>query len=476
MSLRRIIPQSLDFERFVACLFLMTVMLAACLMPAQSDTWWHLRTGEEMWRSGQVMLRDDFTHSVTGVYWPNHEWLSQLLFYSAYAVGGLPLLTAICATAVALAWLAVERLTPGPWVSRIVLLGAGATITSPSWSLRPQVFSIALLGVTVWIVVRRRWLWTLPPVFLLWANLHGGVSYGIIVLAASVIAALLVRRDQFPRLLLVAVICCLCTIVTPLGASLWREIPSSLQRLHLYGVLEWQPPTFSLSDAPFWCAAALSVVLFVINRSRLPRQSWEFAVLAATATLFFATATQTRRNVPPFIFCTVPLLGVLTAASKEGRTPRRRTQRPDLNALVLATAATAGVVVVAAAWRAPAARLGWKPVSPALRSAILACPERLYNRYDDGGYLIWFVPEKKVFMDSRQDPFPIELVQRHIALERSGDYQELFNQYQVHCALTAKESALARHLASDGWTSTSGDGSWIVFRDVRNSAERVLTP
>src|SRR3954466_10304970 len=126
----------LTFEQLATALFFVVVTLAACVMPAQTDTWWQLRTGEEMWRSHSVMLRDAFSHTVAGGYWPNHEWLAQVLFYAAYKTGGLPMLTALCAAAITVCWAVVARLTPASRGVRLVLLGAGAVMTSPAWSLR----------------------------------------------------------------------------------------------------------------------------------------------------------------------------------------------------------------------------------------------------------------------------------------------------------------------------------------------------
>ena len=98
-------------------------------------------------------------------------------------------------------------------------------MTSPAWSLRPQVFSLALVAITLWIIVDRRRLWTLAPVFVVWANLHGGVSLGVVLLAAAVVSTLIVRPAQFRRMAIVARRRCCCTAATPLGFSLWAEVP-----------------------------------------------------------------------------------------------------------------------------------------------------------------------------------------------------------------------------------------------------------
>src|SRR5262249_12266935 len=131
----------LTFEDLCGALLFVVVATTACLIPAQSDTWWQLRTGLEIWRHG-VDLHDHFSHTVDGSYWPNHEWLSQAIFYAFYRVGGLPLLTAACAAAITGAWAIVWRLAPygslrRPVVGAIALLGS-----STGWTLRPQVLTL----------------------------------------------------------------------------------------------------------------------------------------------------------------------------------------------------------------------------------------------------------------------------------------------------------------------------------------------
>ena len=116
-------------------------------------------------------------------------------------------------------------------------------------------------------------------------------------------------------------------------------------------------------------------------------------------------ALGTRRNIPPFALSAVPLLGTLLKR-QEAAAPQSAPERPRFNAVVLATAVLLGAFGVGAAWRTPLPPLGWNPVGDDLRRALTDCPGRLYNRYDDGGYVIWFAKDKKVFIDSRQDPFP----------------------------------------------------------------------
>jgi hypothetical protein len=453
----------LTSERFAAVLLFLTLALVACLMPAQSDTWWQLRAGEEMWRSGRIMLRDEFTHTVAGQYWPNHEWLTQLLFYGIFTMGGLPLLTAFCAAAVLAAWLLVLNLTQGPAVQRLMLVGGGAAFSTAGWSLRPQVLTLALFAATLWLLVRRRFLWVLPPLFLLWANLHGAVATGGVLVVAAVVASILFAKELRAKTIGLAAACLVATAVTPLGVSLWIEIPGSLNRLQSYNVIEWRAPGLSPADAPFWIMAAGLVTLMVLKRKHL--RSYEPATLALASSLFLLLALRSARNFPLLLLCAVPTAGLLLQSRSPTRPalePRRRTS-PVVYGVVLIVCAVAEGLFIASAWRTPLPRLGWNPVGQQMKAAIAACDGNLYNRYDEGGYIIWFLRDRKVFIDSRQDPFPEDLVLEQLRVEETGDYVALFRRHAIACALTPEGSRLAARLRNDRWHEEPAGAGWRVY-------------
>ena len=60
----------------------------ACMLPVQSDTFYHLRSGREMWETGRLLTREVFSHTAFGEPLPNHWWLSQLIFFGLHALGG----------------------------------------------------------------------------------------------------------------------------------------------------------------------------------------------------------------------------------------------------------------------------------------------------------------------------------------------------------------------------------------------------
>jgi hypothetical protein len=496
----------LTFERLSTALFFVGVAGAACFMPAQSDTWWHLRAGEEIWRSRTVALRDTFSHTAYGAYWPDHEWLTQVLFYGLYRAGGLKLLTAVMAGAATVTWIIVWRLTPGGYRLRLLLLCLALTSSSIAWSIRPQVLTLLCLASTAFLLHRRRLRW-LPLLFLVWANLHGAVLLGLVVLAAATAGTALTDRREAASLLGTLLLCCAATSVTPLGPSFWTEMVLSLGRIDQYQIQEWRRP--QLSDPaflPFWPLALGLFVLVVLQRpwrdSRLLRSPVVCGALAILPLAFMA-----GRNVPPLMLLAVPAVATLLTAiavGPDGAPARRwsglkalphatfsigqptpavsigqpaavRAERPVLNAAVLATAVLIALGSVSYAWARETDRLGWSPLPDAAIAAVASCPERLYNRYGDGGYLIWFVRSHKVFLDGRQDPYPSTLIEEQIRVETSGNYEETFRRFGVRCAFVLSDSIVARRLSAAGWRTTYQDEMWGVFvtrTDALDQSER----
>ena len=163
------------FDRLAAFLLFLAIFGAACLMPAQSDTYWQLRAGAITVATGQVQLTDTLTHTVSGGYWPNHEWSAEVAFYLLHRLGGFPLLTFALALLVVGAWAQTWRLMRGTTMLRVVIGAVMATSSARLWSLRPQVISVFLLASAVTLLVTRRELW-LIPLFAVWTRTCTGAS------------------------------------------------------------------------------------------------------------------------------------------------------------------------------------------------------------------------------------------------------------------------------------------------------------
>jgi hypothetical protein len=462
------------YDRLMATLLFLAISLAALLMPAQSDTWWQLRAGRDMWLTRHILLRDTFSHTVYGAFWPNHEWLSQVLFYGLYAAGGIAFVTIMSAAAVTAAWLLVWRLTPGSTRSRFLLTSLAVVSASTIWSPRPQVLSFLLLALTMWLLCHRRYAW-LPIVFLLWANLHGAVVMGVLVLAAALVAAAVENRRRVPGLAFAIVGCLVATLATPLGLTFWTEIPRSLARIRQLGIQEWDPPRLATpSLIPFWLMAVVLVGLMVARGRELSRDVEAcrrgYLTICACALGLLPLAFMAQRNVPTFLLLAVPAIAALiTSGTSRSATgvppPVGASDRPRLNGAITAVAGVLVSGVVVYAYATPLDHLRWTPLPEASLAALRTCRGNLYNRYDEGGYLIWFAPEHKVFLDGRQDPYPVDLIKEQVRVESSGDFESLFQRYDIHCAYVPADSLVSGRLSRAGWSTLFRDARWAVLAD-----------
>jgi hypothetical protein len=452
----------MTFNRFATTLLFIAIAMAACLMPAQNDTFWQLRAGHYVWATGHLLYRDLFSHTAFGAYWPNHEWLTQVTFYAAYRAAGLAGVTALCATAVVGGWALTWRTMRGSHAVRAALMALALPAAATLWSLRPQALSLGFTGLVVWLVATRRW-WWVPPVVAVWANFHGGALLGVVLLAGATAGAVAFDRRDLPAAAATGVAAAGAACLTPLGFHWWPEMVVSLMRIRALGISEWQPASpLHLADLPFWIVAGGLVTLSWRSRRAIGRDA---ALVGGMALATLPLAISAGRNISPFLMAALPAVTLLLPDAIAEWSPalaRRPPRRAHTAAALAGAAVAAGVVAVA--WSGPADRLGWVPLPPAVVAAVDRCPANLYNRYDDGGYFIWFTPGQRVFLDGRQDPYPVELIRAHRADELRGLSAVELARWDIGCAALPTWSATAAQLAhAPGWREAARAGRWVVL-------------
>ena len=465
--------RGLSFERMVVGLLFAALVCTACLMPAQSDTYWHLRAGEDIWRTGHLPLVDTYSYTAAGRFWPDHEWLWQAASFGLHRVGGFPLLLLAGAAVVIAACAGVYRLMVGPAMMRFWLMVVALPLSSSVWALRPQIVSLALLVLLLTLVVHERYRW-LPPLFVLWANVHGAVALGGVVLGAVTVVALVRARHADPdarrrarALALATPLCAAATLVTPLGLRLWAFILESPARSRQVQINEWMPsyPTAPLEIA-FW-VIALAFVVLLVKRWRALR-SWPDIALVAAAVALLPLAARAGRNIAPFILVVVPagsrLLGADFRLGRAAKAAPPSADRPALNLVIFLTFVVVGAAAVGTAWATSLPRLGWRPVSAGALAAVRGCPGPLFNQYNEGGFLIWLARDKPVFLDSRQDPYPPELVLEAQTIETTGAFEPTFARLGITCAFLPSKALLLPRLRAAGWRTLFSDASWDVLR------------
>jgi len=446
-----------DFPLFGRRLIVTIVTVgASCTSSTQGDTWWALRAGDEIVRRHSISLTDRYSYTAYGAPWPDHEWLWQAAIAVLHGIGGLPLVTLFVGL-LAGAALAVSVSGRARRTDLAVLLLAIPGVMG-AWAVRPQVLSMLLFAIMLWLLRTRRWWWAVP-LMLLWANAHGGVVFGGVALGAGCVAALVERRHLAP-LLAVTALGALATLCTPLGIGLWHYVLTSGSRPFEQRITEWQPPYRHLSiyTLVFWTWLAAICVLVLVRRRRL--RTWPGKLGLATTLATLPLALDASRNMVMFVLAALPLAVHLL---RNEDAPRRGDDGVPLARPTLAVAAALGALVTAAVYVADPPALGWQPMSRQIAAAIRACPGHVYTSYDSGAYLIWFTPSVPVFVDNRQDPYSERILDLSV-LDEHSDYRPTFARYDVRCAalLTSGRSG-ASVLEHAGWRTAAKDPTWVVL-------------
>jgi len=429
----------------------------ALLTPAQNDTFWHLRSGQYMWETKSLLTSESFSHTSYGRVVGDQWWLSQLVFYAAYQVGGAFLLTVLAGgCALGASWLSY-RLVRGPLEIRVATLGFLAFATVAEWAVRPQVISLLFIAIGAYLIERDRISW-LPALCVVWANVHAMVVLGVALSVACVLEAAIWSRRFLARDVLVGLGCVIAPMLSPLGLHYW---PYLLATVGTSRELRLQEYRLSLDAAsiPFWCAVALLILLAARRWRTLREHPRQDRILLVSAAILAVAAATAVRNVAFFAVIATPVLARLWA-----RNPRPERVRPaGPGGYILVTlAALAAAAVVAVKWQ-NVASLGWEPLSDRTITAIRACPDPMFNHFEDGGYLMWALPGKRVFVDSRVDSYPLEFLQRSRTADLFGEYRSLFRDYSIACAVVRTGSPLDANLRKDDMRVTYGDSSRTVF-------------
>jgi hypothetical protein len=418
----------------VALAVLLTFFI--CLIPiAVTDFWWQAKTGELIVRNGAIPTRDPFSWTSAGQPWLVHEWLTEVFFYLALArmpdwvllfyKSGLAAL--VCALVLVRGWARSGSLVLGIGAAMVA-----AYVLRNYADLRPQMVTFVLLAGMLLALDEyregrlKKLPWVLPFVFALWANLHGGVIVGLILITLWVVGDALgmwLFRQQvpgLPRLGLAVAASFLAVALNPNGFHVYAYPFQVLGHPKVMDyITEWFSPSLhNATMRPFFLLLLSTFGLLALVRGG--RRVGELLVLLAMA---FA-ALQAQRNTAPFAVAAAPAAAAAVGLLWKEAAPLAPLREITREALVQ----LAGAVVLAGAllgltyyhlprdanrrllapghWYAWGIKLHEFPVQATQLMKEGMWPGRIYNDYVWGGYLIWHLyPRQRVFIDGRAEVY-----------------------------------------------------------------------
>ncbi|HMH60126.1 MAG TPA: hypothetical protein VK561_02380, partial [Bradyrhizobium sp.] len=221
------------------------------------DTMWQITVGQWISDHRAVPETDVYSFTMHGQPWISTQWLAQVLYAKAYAISGWSGPVVLAATAIAatfgmFARILNRRLSES---TTLVFIAAALALTVPHLLARPHVLALPVMVAWVGGLIAAAdrqgapSFWLLP-LMALWANLHGGFVFGLVLIAPIALDAVLnadvkLRKALALRWAAFAVAALVLSCCTPYG---WNSLLASQKILALGAalplIMEWKSADF----------------------------------------------------------------------------------------------------------------------------------------------------------------------------------------------------------------------------------------
>ncbi len=488
---------------FATGLFLALLAVGRDRMMRDPGTLWHTVVGEDILTSGHITDTDRFSFTFGGKTWLAQQWLGECIMALVHRAAGLDGLLLMACAILALTYAAVAaRLNrsglPAFHAIFITLLVIAAS--SHHFMPRPHLATIAFTGLTFAILVdveagraTVRRLWLLPLIIAIWTNIHGGALGGVAMIAMACggwIALALIGRRPAPAspvtLVLITILSAAATLANPFGPrlpKLWIDL-MSMKSLPLI-MVEHAPlqPTAPEGIMILVLGLGYAVACFKVRRAGL-RVTWLIPLVwfilglsrIRHGPLFAITAAIALADILPMVFSKGVSLSRGMAAAVGGHVASRaRTPRspwllvPILTIVAIFTLQSLRIELplIGSNWARLSAE-NWPVAATEVLREELKSPTangRVFNALNFGGYLIYKLPDAKIYIDDRCELYGESGLSDYLNLMRNpARFDEVARQYDIRAAIIRSKSRLADHLVkSPEWTERHRDDLAAAF-------------
>lgn len=398
----------------------LAVFLFSIYLPSDPDLGWHLKYGEHFFKFGEILRENVYSTMMPNYPWTNHSWASDLLIYLSYNWLGFIGVSLLGGSIVTLTFFVLSKsFKLSLWNKSIIfplLLLFVSNVNAVSF--RSQMMSYFFTSVLIYILTKyqenpKNLLFAIP-LFLVWANFHGGFIVGLIILFGFLgITKLMEFKNNFkisaivPAVKLEAIAVAgvlIVTLINPFGYGVYLESLNHFGNPWLKYVSEWA--AFENMSQQWWKLILFVnlylfsiVILFMTGRIK---KIFPFAVLVL---LFMALAFNERRYAWSMYYLSVPIFLELSEYIKPSSKSVQKT-----GALLISTA----FLITAFYFKGYLGtyfNMNWDKFclnssNACSRGAINFIAKNdlttnLSTPYSWGGWMIWNYPEIKPSIDGR---------------------------------------------------------------------------
>lgn len=508
----KFLPSMTDFAFLMPIAFLFWRMEGLKTLLSDGDTGWHIRTGEWILAHHAVPTHDLFSYSKPNGAWFAWEWLTDVIWATLNAHGGLATVACFALLLLAITFVLLFRLVRRK-SNAFVAIGVtmlAATASSVHWLARPHLFTLLFLvlfyGALEHVRDGRKTIWgipylaILPPATVVWTNLHGGFFVGVLMIGTYGVAELLqllllpATGDRGPALRRARAY--VLTSLACLGASLLNPYT---WRLHVH-IFQYVVDPYSAQHIMEFLSVSFHHPLAIFFEAML--------LLATLAGFWFASegsftqpllllmwahaALLSTRNIPIFMLLAAPpaaealqaWLERLPAMHVAGWVKKLASRFNNVAAEMSETdsigrwhpVSVLAMLMIAALLYAPHPPERFRPEfnpksfpAAAIDTLRHDPGARIFTSDQWGDYLIYrLYPKTKVFMDGRSDFYGDDFNKKYLdVLDVNYGWDKTLDKFGVNTILMPPGSPLAGVLKESArWRVVYDDGTAVVFRSA----------
>ena len=504
-----VLPSFADLFFVVLIGMLVFSPMSAALL-RDSDTGWHIRSGEQILLTHAVPRTDPFSYTKQGEPWYAWEWMYDVVIAAIHHVSGLNGVVLFTAVVISSTFALLFR---------FILRRSGNLVVAGALTLlaiaAAQVHMLARPHVLSWLLTllwvenlcrfedgeRAALLW-LPPLMLLWVNLHAGFVLGLGLLGVFAIGCMWNAvttpregdRQKVAQLITVLSVCLLITLLTPYGYRLDVHVYQYLSNNFLMNNIdEFGSPNFHVAVYGYFELFLLLVIVgAALGRDRITATGLLLLLFSIHAGLYAV------RNIPIAAIIMSLVLGPLMTVAispvsdcrycprwvrslldaGQGISDSMTNLERKLHGHVFVSAVMAASVALVLnggrvlSKQLLAAHFDEKtfPVKAAQFIAERGIRDHLFSSDTWSGYLIYkLYPATKVYFDDRHDFYGEAFIKEYAkAFLGSRQWREPLERYQVKWVLMPTDAPLSSLLReSDDWRIDYDDGLAMVFSRER---------
>jgi len=495
MTLKKITPfliPSLADIMFVS-LFLVLSLSANNWLLADGDTGYHIRAGEYIIDTLSIPKHDMFSFISPPLPWTAHEWLSEVIMAAIHSAAGLTGVFIFFSFIIALVYFLMFKIIRAyngdilttSFVALLVL-----ATSQIHWLARPHIFSLVLMVVWYYLLDKyqyqhKNYLYLLPPMMLLWVNLHGGFLTGFILIGiylfGNVVAVITsedskrdLHRRKAGKLGLLTAVCLLVCLINPYTYHiLLFPFKLASNKFLMDHISEFMSPNFhNVSVLFFEFFILLTLGLLALSRMRL-------SIIELTMILLFThMSLYSGRYIPLFAIIVAPVLvrqaGPMLEESDGKFISFLRKRSSNISAI---DASAKGYLwpIIAVVLVAALAVKGniehnfdekTKPVAAVEFLEKEALPGNMFDNDEFGDYIIYAAwPKYKVFVDGRSDMYGTGIMKEYFKVRdfRQG-WEKIIKKYDINWIIYNADSVFSRFLIEHGdWELIYADKVANIF-------------